>query len=122
MNLLVCRTCPRYDLRRSGEFGAALTAALAYEPDVRVRHVQCLGGCPDDGVAAVDGPGKARVRFTGLDVRHAAALVVAARAHDACTTGVPGDWDVPAELVDRISAVTLKRPPLTPVEFDVGLS
>lgn len=113
MALLVCRTCPRYDLRRSGEFGTALTAALASEPAVHVRNVQCLGGCPDDGVAAVDGPGKPRVRFTGLDVRHAAALIEAARAHDACATGTPGDWDVPAELADHVSAVTLKRGPLS---------
>ena len=60
-------------------------------------------------VAAVDGPGKARVRFTGLDTGHAEALVVAARAHEASDSGEPGDWTIPAELADRLSAVTLKR-------------
>jgi predicted metal-binding protein len=110
--LLICRTCPRYDPRTSGEFGRAMAAAVAAHPaSVAVRGVQCLGGCPEDGVAAVDGPGKARVRFTGLDAGHAEAVVEAAAAHDACPTGVPDDWEVPAELAGRISAVTLKRGP-----------
>lgn len=113
MTLLICRTCPRYDLRASGRFGRALAAAVAGS-GVAVRNVQCLGGCPDDGVVAVDGPGKARVRFTGLDVGHAEAVVEATAAHDASPTGVPGEWEIPAELVDRLSTVTLKRPPLTP--------
>ena len=62
-----------------------------------------------DGVAAVDGPGKARVRFSRLDAGHAAAVIAAAAAHDACASGTPGDWQVPAELADRISSVTPKR-------------
>ena len=107
MSLLICRTCPRYDPPRSGRFGRDLTAAV--QAQVHVRHVQCLGGCPDHGVAAVDGPGKARVRFTGLDAGHADALVAAARAHEASGSGEPGDWTVPAELAERIGAVTLKR-------------
>ena len=74
-----------------------------------VRHVQCLGGCPDHGVAAVDAPGKARVRFTGLDAEHAGALVAATRAHEASASGEPGDWTVPAELAAHLSAVTPKR-------------
>ena len=110
MTLLICRTCPRYEPRASGEFGRAMAAAIAAHPAaVAVRGVQCLGGCPDDGVVAVDGPGKARVRFTGLDPGHADAVARAAAAHEACGTGIPDDWDVPAELVDRLSTVTLKR-------------
>jgi predicted metal-binding protein len=112
VTLLICRTCPRYDTPSSGEFGRALAAAIAENPGgaaVTVRKVQCLGGCPDDGVAAVDGPGKARVRFSRLDAGHAAAVIAAAAAHDACTSGTPGDWLVPAELADRISSVTPKR-------------
>jgi hypothetical protein len=107
VTLLICRTCPRYDTRSSGEFGRALAAAIAENPGgaaVTVRKVP--GGCPDDGVAAVDGPGKARVRFSRLDAGHAAAVIAAAAAHDACTSG---DWQVPAELADRISSVTPKR-------------
>src|SRR3954453_21682430 len=102
MTLLICRTCPRYDPRATGEFGRRLTTALVQitedEPDssVAVRNVQCLGGCPDDGVVAVDGPGKTRVRFTGLDETDAKAVHAAAVAHDACATGAPEDWEIPA--------------------------
>jgi len=85
MTLLVCRTCPRYYIPANGAFRRALDAQIAQNPaaDLRsVRHVQCLGGCPEDGVAAVDGPGKARVRFNGLTADHADALVTAAQAHE----------------------------------------
>jgi predicted metal-binding protein len=112
--LLVCRTCPRYDVRASGDFGRALVAAIVADRDaagVSVRNVQCLGGCPDHGVAALDGPGKVRVRFSGLDPDDAGALLAAAAAHGACESGAPEEWDVPAELVDRISSVTHKRQP-----------
>ncbi len=108
MTLLICRTCPRYDTRATGTFGRAMASAVAAS-GVAVRGVQCLGGCPEHGVVAVDGPGKTRVRFTGLDAGHADAVVRAAQAHDACATGSPGDWEVPAELVERVSAVTYKR-------------
>jgi len=116
VTLLICRTCPRYDTRQNGAFRRALDAHIADNPEAdapAIRHVQCLGGCPDDGVAAVDGPGKARVRFTGLDADHADALVKAAHAHAACPTGAPDDWDVPTKLADKISAVTYKRGPLS---------
>jgi predicted metal-binding protein len=115
MTLLICRTCPRYDSRRTGDFGRALTKALARDAPgagIAMRNVQCLGGCPEDGVVAVDGPGKARVRFVGLDAGDAGAVVEAAVAHDACPTGAPGDWEVPAGLAGRLSSVTFKRRPL----------
>jgi predicted metal-binding protein len=118
MPLLICRTCPRYDPAATGDFGRALTAAIAEaiatEPagaDVPVRGVQCLGGCPDHGVAAVDGPGKARIRFSGLAAGHVPALLTAVAAYEACPSGAPEDWDVPAELARRISGVTRKRDP-----------
>ncbi|MEU7816565.1 DUF1636 family protein [Pseudonocardia sp. NPDC049154] len=117
MALLICRTCPRYDTVNSGRFSQALTEALQDHPagdEIQLRYVQCLGGCPDDGVAAVDGPGKARVRFTGLDAAdaaHAEALIKAAHAHHECATGTPEEWEIPAELRDRISSVTFKRQP-----------
>lgn len=117
MTLLVCRTCPRYDVPANGDFRRALDAQIAQiaAADPRsVRHVQCLGGCPDDGVAAVDGPGRARVRFTGLTADHADALVKAAQAHAACLTGAPDEWDIPTELTDKISSVTYKRGPIMP--------
>ena len=114
MTLLICRTCPRYDAA-TGDFGRAIIAVLAHDhPGLAIRNVQCLGGCPEDGVAALDGPGKARVRFNGLDVADADALVQAAAAHDACATGAPGDWEVPNELADKISTTTFKRQPESP--------
>lgn len=112
MPLLVCRTCPRYDTTNTGRFRTDIQATITTHPDaadVDVRYVQCLGGCPADGVAAVDGPGKARVRFTGLNADDADALVRAARAHADCATGAPEDWEIPAELADRLSAITIKR-------------
>jgi|tagenome__1003787_1003787.scaffolds.fasta_scaffold20567461_2 predicted metal-binding protein len=116
MTLLICRTCPRYDVPANGEFRRALDAQIvrnsAADPNL-IRHVQCLTGCPDDGVAALDGPGKARVRFTGLTGDHAAALVKAAHAHDASSTGAPEDWEIPVELVDHISTITFKRAPVS---------
>jgi predicted metal-binding protein len=42
--------------------------------------VLCLGGCPRDGVAAIDGPGKARVRFADLTEEDAADLLAASPA------------------------------------------
>jgi predicted metal-binding protein len=127
MTLLICRTCPRYDTRATGDFGRRITAALTQiadnEPDttVSIRNVQCLGGCPDDGVVAVDGPQKARVRFTGLDESDAKAVYAAAVAHDACATGAPEGWEIPAELADRISSITLKRTPRSPDSDPAGL-
>ena len=117
MTLLICRTCPRYDTSDSGEFRRALDAEIARNPaaDPRtVRHVQCLGGCPEDGVAAVDGPGKTRVRFNGLHAGHADALIKAAQAHAASPTGAPDEWDIPAELADHVSSITFKRGPVAP--------
>ncbi|MFI6951422.1 hypothetical protein [Streptomyces sp. NPDC050422] len=117
MTLLVCRTCPRYDVLANGAFRRAVAREIAANPAAdtsMIRHVHCLGGCPEDGVAAVDAPCKARVRFTGLDASHAEALIKAAHAHEESATGVPGeDWEITPELQDRISSVTVKRQPRT---------
>ncbi|MBC3192836.1 DUF1636 family protein [Pseudonocardia sp. C8] len=115
MSLLVCRTCPRYDTDKNGRFSVALTEALHENPaidDIHLRYVQCLGGCPDDGVAAVDAPGKARIRFTGLSSQHADSLIKAAHSHQESASGTPPEWEIPAELEDRVSSVTLKRRPI----------
>jgi predicted metal-binding protein len=115
VTLLICRTCPRDDPPSTGEFAKALNTAIARErPDVlrplpSVRGVACLGGCPGHGVAALDGPGRARVRFTELTAEHATALLTAAEAHADSDTGEPGDWKVPADLVGHLSSVTVKR-------------
>jgi predicted metal-binding protein len=112
MTLLICRTCPRYDRRATGQFSRDLTAAIhADGRDIPTRNVQCLGGCPDHNVIAVDGPGMTRVRFTGVTSDDAPAIINAALAHHASSTGNPGDWLIPAELASRISSVTAKRQP-----------
>ena len=56
MPLLVCRTCPRYE-SDSGSSGDRLDPALATAGParkVRVRHVPCVGGCPQSGNVALD--------------------------------------------------------------------
>lgn len=112
MTLLVCKTCPRYDVRRNGEFARGLIAAITAEARrPAVRGVQCLGGCPGDGVVALDGPGMTRVRFNHLTADDAPAVVEAACAHAASVTGHPEDWTVPSSIAGRISAVTTKRGP-----------
>ena len=95
MTLLICRTCPRYNTRSTGQFSRDLTDAIAADGrDITIRKVQCLGGCPDDGVAAVDGPGMTRVRFTSLTSHDAAAIITATLAHQTSTTGDPDDWEM----------------------------
>jgi predicted metal-binding protein len=112
MTLLICRTCPRYDRRATGQFARDLTAAIRADGrDIPTRNVQCLGGCPDDSVIAVDGPGMTRVRFTAVTSDDAPAIINATLAHQASSTGDPGDWLIPAELTSRISSVTVKRQP-----------
>ncbi|WP_433799893.1 DUF1636 family protein [Actinomycetospora sp. CA-084318] len=118
MPLLVCRTCPRYE-PDSGSFGDALDPALAAAParGIRVRHVPCVGGCPHTGNAALDGPGKPRVRFSHLTADDADDLLEATVAYDASPTGMPEDWVVPDSLAGRISAVTDKRLPMSSGRF-----
>jgi predicted metal-binding protein len=110
MTLLICRTCPRYDRRATGQFARDLTAAIRADGrDIPARNVQCLGGCPDHSVIAVDGPGMTRVRFTGITSDDTPAVINATVAHQASSTGNPGDWLIPSELTGRISSVTAKR-------------
>jgi predicted metal-binding protein len=104
--LLICRTCPR-DEPASGSFGDALDRAVA-GTDVRVRHVPCVGGCPNPGNVALDGPGKPRVRFSRITPDDADVVLDAARRYDA-SGGTPGEWEVPGGLADRLTAVTPKR-------------
>lgn len=112
MALLICATCPRYDTRRSGRFSRDLRAAIDDDGrDVTIKGVQCLGGCPADGVVALDGPGMSRVRFTDLDAADAATIIEAANAHAASGSGDLCDWAMPAALAGRLSSVTAKRRP-----------
>ncbi|RZU73617.1 hypothetical protein EV384_2032 [Micromonospora kangleipakensis] len=40
--------------------------------------------------------GRPRVRFTGRTEADAEAVLAAAAAHDACLSGAPADWEIPA--------------------------
>ena len=64
---------------------------------------------PTPGNVALDSVGKPRVRFSGLTENDADALLQAAAAYEASTSGTPGDWTVPETLADKISAVSPKR-------------
>ena len=119
MTVLVCTTCPRYDMAARGTFVDRFVAAyerVGADADTAptLRRVNCLGGCPRAGVAAVDGPQKARVRFTGLadandDV--VADLARFAEAHESSVTGEPAEVEVPGPLSPHLSSVTRKRAP-----------
>ena len=112
MTLLVCSTCPRYDHHRTGQFGRALKQAVSQDArNIPLRSVACLGGCPHDGVVALDGPGMSRVRFTHLTPRDAPAVIAATLAHAASPTGDPDEWTIPLQIADKLSSVTTKRGP-----------
>jgi predicted metal-binding protein len=108
--LLICRTCPRYQ-DDVGSFGPRLDQALVAAcggTGLRIRHVQCVGGCPDPGNVALDSLGKARVRISRIDALDAGALLEAVTAYESSATGIPAEWQVPDSLVSRISAVSPK--------------
>ncbi|WP_214366724.1 DUF1636 family protein [Pseudonocardia sp. H11422] len=111
MTLLICRTCPRYESRSSGTFSAGLRRAIAESAaaGAQTRTVFCLGGCPDSGNVALDAPGKARVRISGLTPDDAPSVLEASAAHQASATGLPGEWPVPESLAGRITSVSPKR-------------
>ncbi len=71
--------------------GAAASDGHVIDGEIQIRAVACLGGCPDDGVIAVD--------------------VCATIADEASTSGDLADWQVPLQLKDRISSITQKRTP-----------
>ena len=85
--------------------------AIAANNDNRVRttRVACVGGCPDPGNVALDSVGKPRVRFSGLTEHDAEAILQAAVAYEASTSGDPGDWAIPDTLAEKITAVSRVR-------------
>lgn len=113
MTLLVCRTCPRYQ-SDTGSFLQNAEHALAAS-GIDYRVVQCVGGCNHPGNIALDAPGKARVRISGLTSEHFDAILTATTAHHRSATGIPDEWQLPDELAGHITAVTPKSAP-PPVE------
>jgi predicted metal-binding protein len=81
------------------------------EEPVKSLFVNCLGACELGGSVALDGRGKTRVRFSGLEVHQVVELRSACAAYEASATGHPDEWDVPADLRSAISAVAPKRGP-----------
>ena len=53
--------------------------------------------------------GKARVRFSGITPDDAEALATASVAYDASESGLPGEWEVPSGVADRVTSVSPKR-------------
>ena len=64
-------------------------------------RVLCVGGCPTPGNVALDSVGKPRIRFSGLTENDADALLEAAAAYEASTSGPAGDWTVPETLANK---------------------
>jgi predicted metal-binding protein len=108
--LLVCQTCPRYthDTRTFGPKMLDALAAAGAAQQVRTSRVACVGGCPNPGNVALDSVGKPRVRFSNITEHNADALIQAAAAYEASTSGDPTDWTVPDELAGKITAISPK--------------
>ncbi len=115
--IFVCATCDRYAASPAAQArpGQALAQAIRQRAAQRgaaiaVRAVECLNGCPHPCAAALRMPGKMVIRFSGLTVDDAPALLdVAYRYADS------PDGDVPTETLpeslrgkvsDRVSVPT----------------
>jgi predicted metal-binding protein len=63
---------------------------------------------PNPGNVALDSIGKPRVRFSGITDHDAQALIQAAAAYEASTSGDPTEWTVPESLTGKITAISPK--------------
>lgn len=115
MTVMVCRTCPR-DTAESGLYATTVAEIFSAQPDSNhVLYVNCLGtckqlgSCKEGGVVALDCAGMSRVRFSGVTPEDAATLRDAHTSYERSATGHPSEWEVPANLVPAITAVTPKR-------------
>ena len=114
--LYVCRTCPRYEPPLpAGEVGRGEALAdrikdLAEDwplaDDVRIRAVNCLGGCLKPCNVSLGAPGKTRVRFSRLGPDDAPAVMEVALAYFASPDGDLAPEQVPESLRDRLSALS----------------
>lgn len=108
--IVICRTCPRYVARRPDEpsegtrLGMAAKALAERNEGPPVMLVNCLSGCYYPCNAAIDAPGKTRLRFSRLTVGDLADLVAVARLHAASPDGEIALENLPESLRDRLSA------------------
>ncbi len=107
--VLICRTCPRYEAaprgaptagRRLGLDGKAMGRVRG----TSVRAVNCLAGCKHPCNAAIEAPGKLRLRFSRLTPDDLDALFAVVEIHAASVDGDIGEADLPAALRDKLTA------------------
>jgi predicted metal-binding protein len=108
--IMVCLTCSRYASTPAGQPtpGRRLAAALlasARSPGhpITVRTVECLNGCPHPCTAALRTPGKCVIRFSGLTVDDAPALIEAATHYAVSQDGNIPPEAMPASLRTKVS-------------------
>ncbi len=114
--LYECRTCPRYEPPLpAGEVGRGEALAdrikdLAEDwplaDKIRIRAVNCLGGCPKPCNVSLGAPGKTRVRFSRLGPDDAPAVLEVAGAYFASPDGEMDPEQVPESLRTRLSALS----------------
>jgi predicted metal-binding protein len=108
--LYVCVTCARYATsaadRRRGRDLADATANYARERGVAqpIRCVECLMGCPTPCNATLRTPGKATLRFSGLDIDDVPALFEIATRYAENQDGDISLDQLPARLRHKLAA------------------
>jgi len=108
--IFVCITCDRYARAHDGTptpgqlLAAAVKRIAAVEGNViAVRAVECLNGCPHPCTAALRAPGKAVIRFNGLNEADAPALLEAAGAYAKSNSGEIPLNALPSPLQGKVS-------------------
>ena len=108
--IFVCVTCDRYaspaaDAPSPGRAlaGALQARARADGEGLAVRTVQCLNGCPHPCTAALRMPGKCMIRFSGLTIEDAPALIQAAQDYAESADGNLPAEAMPPRLRSKIS-------------------
>lgn len=111
--LYVCVTCSRYaasvtDRRRGRDLA---DAAESYARDLGlarpIRCVECLMGCPTPCNATLRTPGKATLRFSGLDVGDVPALFEVAARYAETENGDIARDQLPLQLRDKLAATVM---------------
>jgi len=108
--IFVCITCDRYACSHDGKptpgqrLAAAVKRIAAVEGNViAVRAVECLNGCPHPCTAALRAPGKAVIRFNGLNEEDAPALLEVAATYAKSNSGEIAPESLPPPLQGKVS-------------------